>query len=265
MTIASRPLLGKFAAAACCLLFATTTGLAQTAQQGKWPSALSRENLQKAHPKAPFDLTGTWNMAIDASTGRHLFMPLPKLTPVAQAAADKRAAYLTKGLDYRDDPGVCWPLGMPRMMTRFWPIQIIQLPTMIQLTTMFDNSIRWIYIDGRPHPPEDEIVYTYNGHSIGRWEGDTLVIDTVGLEPDHHWVQEGIPAGPKLHVVERIRLIDGGKAFENQFTMTDPDHWEGAWVNTKRFNRQDSADIEEHRCIYEQVRNLPSFKSNVRE
>jgi hypothetical protein len=60
-------------------------------------------------------------------------------------------------------------------------------------------------------------------------------------------------------------MVDGGKAFENQFTMTDPENWEGAWVNTKRFNREDRADIEEHVCIYEQVKKLPSFRSNVRE
>jgi hypothetical protein len=252
-------------ATACCVLMPASATLAQTALQGQWPSALSQENLKKPRPKAPFDLTGTWNMLIDAKTGWHRFMPLPKLTPTAQAAMDKQTAYAAKGLDYRDDPGACWPLGVPRMMTRFWPIQIIQLPTMVQLTTMFGNSVRWIYMDGRPHPSADDVVYTYNGHSIGNWEGDTLVIDTIGMESDHHWIQEGIPAGPKLHVVERIRMVDGSKAFEDQFTMTDPDNWEGAWVNTKRFNREDRADIEEHVCIFEQVRNLPSFKANVRE
>jgi hypothetical protein len=253
------------AAVACGVMMPTSPTSAQTALQGQWPSALSQENLQKARPKAPFDLNGTWNMVIDAKSGRHLFMPLPKLTPAAQAVFDKHAAYKAKGLDYRDDPGVCWPLGLPRMMTRFWPIQIIQLPTMVQLTTMFDNSVRWIYVDGRPHPSADDVVYTYNGHSIGHWEGDTLVIDTIGLEGSHHWIQEGVPTGPRLHVVERIRAVDGGKAFEIEFSMTDPDNWEGTWVNTKRFNRNDGADIEEHRCIYEQVKNLPSFKANVRE
>jgi hypothetical protein len=247
------------------VLMSPTPTSAQTALQGKYPGALSQENLKKPRPKPPFDLTGTWNMKIDAATGRHLFMPLPKLTPAAQAEADKRVAYDAKGLDYRDDPGACWPLGMPRLMTRFWPIQVIQLPTMIQLTTMFGNSVRWIYMDGRPHPPEDELVYTYNGHSIGHWEGDSLVIDTIGMEADHHWIQEGIPAGPKLHVVERIHMVDGGKAFEDQFTMTDPENWDGAWVNTKLFRREDRTDIEEHVCIFEQVKNLPSFKTNVRE
>jgi hypothetical protein len=250
-----------------CLLMtlAAPFASAQTSQDGKHLGALARENLRKPRPKPPFDLTGTWTMYIDPKTGMHQFMPLPELTPAAQAALSKDKEFTAKGLEYRDDPGACWPLGMPRMMTRFWPIQIIQLPTMIQLTTMFNNSIRWIYMDGRAHPPDDELVYTYNGHSIGHWEGDTLVVDTVGMTDDHHWIQEGIPSSSKLHIVERYRLVDHGKTFEVQFTMTDPENWKGEWINTKRFKREDRSDIEEHVCIYEQMKDLPSFKFNVRE
>jgi hypothetical protein len=238
---------------------------AQTALGGQQLSALARENLDRPRPKAPFDLTGSWNIALDRTNGGYQFLPLPTLKPPAAAALAKYQEYRAKNLEYRDDPGACWPLGLPRMMTRVWPVQIIQLPTMVQLTTMFGNSVRWIYMDGRPHPSDDDLVYTYNGHSTGRWEGDTLVIDTVGLADDHHWIQEGIPASSKLHVVERVRMIDSGKAFEIQFTLTDPENWEGAWVNTKRFNREDRTDIEEHVCIFEQMRNLPSFKFNIRD
>lgn len=252
---------------ACASLTLTLTlpASAQTALEGKQLGALAPENLKKQRAKAPFDLTGTWNMIIDPATGRHRFDPMPKLTPAAQAQVDKRLAYEKKGLDYRDDPGACWPLGMPRMMTRFWPIQVIQLPTMIVLTTMFDHSVRWIFTDGRAHPSDDELVYTYNGHSIGHFEGDTLVVDTVGLADSHHWIQEGVPASTKLHIVERIRLLDGGKTFEDTFIMTDPENWEGEWKNTKRFKREDMTDIEEHVCIYEEVSKYPSFRLNIRE
>jgi hypothetical protein len=251
-------------AASACLLFATSS-FAQTALEGRYLSALAPKNLAESRSARPFDLTGTWNMVIDAKNGRHEFRPLPELTAAAKAALDKYQDYQRRGLEYRDDPGACWPLGMPRIMTRFWPIQIIQLPTMVQLTTMFNNSVRWIYTDGRPHPPEDLLVDTYNGHSVGRWEGAALVVDTIGMSGDHHWIQAGIPAGPKLHVVERYRMEDGGNAFDVEFTMTDPDNWRGEWKNTKRFVRQERTDIEEHVCIFEQVRDLPSFKYNVRE
>jgi len=253
------------AVAVACGFAVTAPSAAQTALSGQNLSALAPENLAKTRPAPPFDLTGTWNMAIDPKNGMHEFMPLPKLTPAAQAELTKYKDYESRSLEYRDDPGACWPLGLPRMMTRFWPIQVIQLPTMIQLTTMFNNSVRWIYMDGRSHPSEDSLVYTYNGHSIGRWEGSTLVVDTIGMTDDHHWIQAGIPAGPNLHIVERYRSMDGGKAFEVELTMTDPDNWEGEWKNTKRFNREDRTDIEEHVCIYEQMRDLPSFQYNIRE
>jgi hypothetical protein len=238
---------------------------AQTALEGKYLGTLAPGNLAKRRPKAPIDLTGTWIMEIDPSTGMHLFEPKPVLTPLAQKQFDLTEDYAKKGFEYRDDPGACWPLGMPRIMTRFWPIQIIQLPTQIVLTTMFNNSVRWIYLDGRGHPPEEDLVYTFNGHSVGRWEGNTLVVDTVGFTANHHFVQEGVPTGEKLHITERIWLINNGKTIQIKFTMTDPEHWVGEWVNTKRYNRQDYSDIEEHVCVYEEVSKLPSFKFNIRE
>lgn len=237
--------------------------LAQTALEGNNLSALAPENLAKPRPEAPFDMTGTWNMIIDPETGMHEFMPLPTLTPAAEEQLALVKEWAEQGYEYRDDPGACWPLGMPRTMTRFWPIQNIQLPTMIQQTAMFNNSIRWIYTDGRSHPSEEDMVYTYNGHSIGSWEGDTLVVDTVGMTDDHHWIQAGIPASTELHIVERYRMV--GEELQIEFTMTDPVNWEGEWVNTKRFLRNDRADIEEHVCILEQMQFMPSFRYNIRE
>ena len=77
---------------------------------------------------------------------------------------------------------------------------------------------------------------TFNGESIGHWEGDTLVVDTIGFRGDHHWMDQGgasIPAGEQLHIVERIRLINDGKQLEIEYTMTDPEHWEGEWKSTQ--------------------------------
>lgn len=248
------------------MLVGWRAGFSQTAYFGLHAGALAKASLDAARPKAPFDLTGTWDMLIEPAKGMHRFDPPPQLTPEAEQVYQNFQQQEEKGLPFHDDAAACWPLGMPRMMTRFWPVQIIQLPTMIEITAMFDNSVRWVYMDGRPHPPEDRLVESFNGHSIGHWEGQTLVIDTVGLANDHHWIQEGIPTGNKLHIVERIQMVDrNGKAFDDEFSMTDPDHWIGTWKHTKRFNRNDGEDIEEHRCIYEDVQNLPSFKHDTKE
>ena len=66
-------------------------------------------------------------------------------------------------------------------MTRYWPMAMIQIPTAIYMISGFMNSVRIVYLDGRKHTDPDIIVRTFNGESIGTWEGDTLVVDTIGL------------------------------------------------------------------------------------
>ena len=96
---------------------------------------------------------------------------------------------------YRDDIGQCWPAGMPLIMTRVWPIAMIQLPTAIYMTSAFMNSLRIIYLDGRPHSDPDIVVPSFNGESIGRWEGNTLgrrhkilsAVTTIG------WTRAALP------------------------------------------------------------------------
>ncbi len=77
-------------------------------------------------------------------------------------------------------------------MTRVWPIAMIQFPTAIYMVSEFMNSVRIIYLDGRQHTDPDIVVRTFNGESIGRWEGDTLVVETKNFpDLDHHWMDQG--------------------------------------------------------------------------
>ena len=71
--------------------------------------------------------------------------------------------------------------GLPINMTRVWPIAMIQLPTDGYMVQELMNTMRFIYLDGRPHTDPDVAVRSFNGESIGRWEGDTLVVDTTIL------------------------------------------------------------------------------------
>src|SRR6266705_1285492 len=141
------------------------------------PGALAPDNLKKARPKAPFDLTGTWQHDGRFTTWK--FIPDNfKLTPEAQVHFDAGKKALAAGGVYRDDIGQCWPAGMPLIMTRVWPIAMVQLPTVIYMTSAFMNSMRSISLEGRPHSDPDIVVPSFNGESIGRWEGNTLVVDT---------------------------------------------------------------------------------------
>jgi hypothetical protein len=239
---------------------------AQSAQTGQNLGALAKANLAKHRGAAPVDLTGTYDFDMEGSPATAFeFLPVPKLTPAAQAILDKKAAYAAQGMEYLDDAAACWPLGVPSIMTRYWPIQLVQLPTELLLISMYDHNVRWIYTDGRQHPAAEDLVLTYNGHSIGHWDGKSLVVDTIGMTDVHHWIQDGIRSGVKLHVVERLSLSADGKTLQDEFTMTDPDNWVGEWKSTKHYSRNEHADIEEHICIYEEESKLPGFDKNIRE
>jgi hypothetical protein len=154
------------------------------------------------------------------------------------------------------------------MMTRVWPISMIQLPTAVFMIQELMNSLRVVYLDGRQHTDPDLAVPSFNGESIGRWEGDTLVVDTKYFVPDHHWIHDrmGIPASDALHIVERIRMINEGKRLQIEYTLTDPKVWEGDWKFVKHWDRVDDRDISEVECLPDLNEHMPSVHSsdNVR-
>ncbi len=266
------------AAAAALVILTAAAAAAQTGapapgpwppqQQGFWPlGALAPENLRKPRAPAPVDLTGTWLIVPDAKTGGvSTFRPMPKLKPEAQRLFELGQQANAEGKAFRDDTGACWPAGMPKYMNRVWPIQIFQLPTMILMVQQLNNQLRWIYLDGRGHADPEIAPPTYNGDSIGRWEGDTLVIDTTQFEPTRHWVEQGVPVSKQFHIVERIRLAEGGKAMLVTLIMTDPVNWEGEWVNEKRYLRVDDQDSGEVQCLPDLNDHLPATgpQHNVR-
>ena len=234
-------------------------------EEGRQLSALAPSNLAKPRPKPPFEVTGNW--FIDVSTNPEAWRfgpPYPKLTAAAQKHWDAAKKYTAEGKVYRDDIGQCWPAGLPLIMTRYWPMAMVQIPTAIYMISGFMNSVRIVYLDGRKHTDLDIIVRTYNGESIGTWEGDTLVVDTIGFRGDHHWMDQGgvaIPAGEQLHIVERFRMV--GNQLEIEYTMTDPENWEGEWKSTKRFNRVIDEDIQEVSCLPDLNEHLQSTTSKT--
>ena len=138
---------------------------------GKQPGALSKANLAKPRPKPPFDLTGNWMYSppMNRDNGVFAYLPLPKLKPAAQATYDEAQAAAKTGKAYKNDEGACYPAGMPESMTRVWPNQTIQLPTVIVMIQMLKTELRWIYIDGRPHADPEIKPPSYSGDSIGHW------------------------------------------------------------------------------------------------
>src|SRR5690606_7130829 len=126
------------------------------------------------------------------------------------------------GENYRDAIGQCFPAGLPMLMTRVWPIMMGQLPTVVYMVSNFNNGFRQIFLDGREYSDPDTVVYTYTGESLGRFEGDTLVVDTRYIETYNHFIDTGIPISDEFRVQERIRLIEDGEVLEIEYVMTDP-------------------------------------------
>lgn len=147
----------------------------------------------------------------------------------ARETYDARQDSLTK-----DDPHTrCKPSGGPRMFHTPYGFEILQLPDseeILFLQVGAPHSWRQVFMDGRAHPDTPEA--TWFGHSVGRWEGDTLVIDTVGFN-DRFWMsREGVPHTPQLHLVERLTRINF-HTLEYLVTIDDPGAytapWSGGW------------------------------------
>ena len=221
--------------------------------------ALAPANLKAERPPAPIDLTGTWFVDLSEGFAKFLFgPPYPQFGPEGIEALIDSAAAQEEGRTYRDSIGQCYPPGMPMIMTRVWPHAFIQVPTAIYMISGFNNSVRTIFLDGREFSNADLVVPSYNGESVGHFEGDTLVVESRYFETDNHWIDYGIPISDEFQIVERIRLLGDDKAvMEVEYIMTDPQMWEGEWRSTKQFKRADYTDINEAVCITAYNANLP--------
>jgi hypothetical protein len=125
----------------------------------------------------------------------------------------------------------CKPSGGPRQLLTPYGVEFVDLPE-LQRMYIVDlggpHTLRIIYMDGRPHPRDP--VPTYYGHSVGRWDGDTLVIDTVGFNEKFWMDRVGLPHTEKLRMIERVTRVD----FDNlryEVTVDDPGAYSAAWTS----------------------------------
>ncbi len=139
----------------------------------------------------------------------------------------------------------CMPPGMPRIFTHPLPMQIIQAPGEVIMLFEYDSMRRQIFTDGRPH--DTSLGPSWMGDSIGHWEKDTLVVDTVNFN-DHGWVDRiGHPHSDALHVVERIRRIDHDHLL-NEITIEDPKAYTKSWTAHLDFMLKPNWTLGEQFC-----------------
>ncbi len=230
---------------------------------GQMAGALDPDNLARERPPAPFDLTGVWQYRGEdewrANYGSFEFKPKPRLTPKAQAYFDAYIEASNRGERFGDPTALCYPPGMPRYMTRYGSLMMLQYPTAIYMVSRLNNDYRVIYLDGRERLPDGQLDRNWHGESLGHWDGDTLVVETTGFIGENHLIQAGVLAGEQLRIVERYQMINDGNTLAIEFTFTDPEHWEGEWKHVKFRDRVLRSDVREANCIYTDNQLLPGM------
>jgi hypothetical protein len=149
-----------------------------------------------------------------------------------------------------DPEGYCLPPGGPRMMATPYPMEIIQLPEQKRVIMTFEGAThiwREIYMDGRPHPSGDDLNPTYLGHSVGRWEGDTLVIDVVGFNEATWLDYSGHPHTDQLHVIEKLSRPNKG-TLHYEVTIDDPGAYTKPWTAAWNIPWRANGELAEYIC-----------------
>jgi hypothetical protein len=139
----------------------------------------------------------------------------------------------------------CTPPGLPRVYLHPFPLQIVQTPSEVLVLFEYDSIRHQIFTDGRPH--DTTLGPLWMGDSIGHWEGDTLVADTINFN-DKTWLDRiGHPHSAALHVVERIRRKDH-EHLEDDITIEDPKAYTQPWTTHIEFLLKPKWTLEEQFC-----------------
>jgi hypothetical protein len=233
---------GLAAALAATLAFSPSL-LSQTADQ---------HALAKADAAAPTaDLSGLWIRLRDpshASINLDFGTAISPMTPWGETrfkAANSVYRSSRPSTDLSDPIFSCYPPGVPRIYMLNFPVQIVQIPGQVIMLFEFDHFVRRIYTDGRPHDKDAGALWM--GDSIGKWEGDTLVADTVSFNGKTTFDREGYPHSDALHLVERIRRTDQNSMVIH-LTVDDPKTYTKPWSADLNFQSRPDWKIMEHVC-----------------
>jgi hypothetical protein len=204
------------------VVFTAASAFAQTVAPVAPPPAAGIASMPALGRTTP-DLSGVWTGIGDGQTPSGLKNTAWPTEPGFTAQGSAKFA----ATDKAKDPMVtrCLPPGVARFMSADSqsPIEIIQSGQSITMLTAKTYQARRLYWDGRGRLGlYDYWTPTYTGHSLARWEGDTLVVETERLN-DKAWLSDtGLPQSAQLKVTERIRRIEDGKVLHDRLTLEDP-------------------------------------------
>ena len=189
-------------------------------------------SAQDSAPRRP-DLSGFW---------------INQYTPDLSAALGKQPPFTDYGAEQwrtvdtaKDPTGLCLPPGPSRGFTAPFPFLLVQHAEMIAILFEYQTIWRVIHLDGRPHPSDVAEYPYFMGHSIGRWEGDTLVVDTIGID-ERSWLDTaGHQHSAKLRLTERFTKT-GADTIQWTVTFDDPEYFTRPWSIERTFRRGKPGD-----------------------
>ncbi len=172
--------------------------------------------------------------------------------PWTKTEFDRRGAAEKQGNPLFDPTAACLPSGIPRLIAAPYPVEIIQTPDKTVMLHETHHLVRVFHMNSA-HPAK--VVPSYMGHSVAHWEGDTLVVDTVGLSTKTQIDEAGTQHSDALHVIERLRKVDE-RTLEDVFTIDDPKAFTAPWTSKRVFTWRPDVRLQEYVCE-ENNRNAP--------
>jgi hypothetical protein len=263
---------GRLAASAAffgAMLAFSSVGFAQTAADAKKPSDTA--TTQPTAAALSHDLSGVWMQYRDGDVPGTPGMNgvnehyRPPLTPWGQEQFNNASALQgAKAIAGKEDNSAlrCEPSGPPQVMILPNPWEIVQIPGRVLMFFEEQHIWREIWTDGRPLPKDPDP--SYLGYSVGHWEGDTLVVETVGFN-DKEWVDlYGNPRTSTTHLTERYRRLNHD-TLEQQIIIEDPRVYTKPWVSPPKLHKLEPGwEIAEWFCVldenhdYDQVVRKPA-------
>jgi len=234
----------------------SSSAMAQNAQQrAAAPDKTAALSLD------PHDLSGVWQLA-PGGGGQGPGDTFPPLTAWGQAKYDaNKPGYGPKAAPGGNDPILkCDPMGFPRILFTIWPFEIIHIPGRILMFFEGHHTLREIWMDGRKLPDDPDP--TWYGYSVGRWEGDTLVVETVGFN-DKTWLgAQGQPHSDQMRTTERYRRVDRN-TIQFNLTIDDPKTYTKTWMADPRtIKLKPGVEIPESFCVASEEE---AFTKRIRE
>jgi hypothetical protein len=181
----------------------------------------------------------------------------PNLQPWVAAAVKKAGDDDMAGKGHPTAESSCYPAGVPNILNFFEPVFFLQTPHEITILYQRGPNIRHVRMDV---PHSANVKPSWYGESVGHYEGETLVIDTIGFNDRTVLDSFMTPHSDALHVVERYRVEPGGKAMRVDFTIDDPKAFKAPWSASGRYRKANAAQLEESICA---ENNIDQFTGKV--